>query len=129
MGEIGSPLVKSEPNAPLLYQPYPYPPTYPALSIDSMSSSTIKSGRRPGSPEIIGEIDTSPQHKMKKQKLSVGKAGAGRGVMAGVGHSLSADEITYTPITHRISKAKKGKKVHSCTFPGCPKVHIIPSTS
>lgn len=31
-------------------------------------------------------------------------------------------EITYTPTTHRISKAKKGKKVHACEFPGCPKV-------
>ena len=31
-------------------------------------------------------------------------------------------EITYTPTTHRISKAKKGKKVHACEFPGCNKV-------
>ncbi len=31
-------------------------------------------------------------------------------------------EITYTPTTHRISKAKKGKKVHACEFPGCTKV-------
>ncbi|KAL4797217.1 C2H2 finger domain protein [Aspergillus venezuelensis] len=30
--------------------------------------------------------------------------------------------ITYTPTTHRISKAKKGKRVHACEFPGCPKV-------
>ena len=29
--------------------------------------------------------------------------------------------ITYTPTTHRISKAKKGKKVHVCEF-GCGKV-------
>ena len=27
--------------------------------------------------------------------------------------------ITYTPTTHRISKAKKGKRVHACEFPGC----------
>ena len=32
------------------------------------------------------------------------------------------DTITYTPATHRISKAKKGKRVHACQFPGCPKV-------
>ena len=32
-----------------------------------------------------------------------------------------ANEITYTPTTHRISKAKKGKKVHVCEF-GCGKV-------
>ncbi|MCJ1244642.1 hypothetical protein MMC30_001841 [Trapelia coarctata] len=32
-----------------------------------------------------------------------------------------AEEITYTPTTHRISKAKKGKKVHVCEH-GCGKV-------
>ncbi|KAL8965467.1 MAG: hypothetical protein Q9183_003838, partial [Haloplaca sp. 2 TL-2023] len=31
-------------------------------------------------------------------------------------------EVTYTPTTHRISKAKKGKKVHVCEYPGCGKV-------
>ena len=31
-------------------------------------------------------------------------------------------EITYTPITHRPSKAKKGKKVHACEHPRCGKV-------
>ncbi|EAS36633.3 uncharacterized protein CIMG_01987 [Coccidioides immitis RS] len=30
--------------------------------------------------------------------------------------------ITYTPATHRISKAKKGKRVHLCQFPGCKKI-------
>ncbi|KAJ5504098.1 Zinc finger C2H2 [Penicillium fimorum] len=30
--------------------------------------------------------------------------------------------VTYTPTTHRISKAKKGKRVHACQFPGCEKV-------
>ena len=35
-----------------------------------------------------------------------------------------ASEITYTPTTHRISKAKKGKKVHVCEFPGCGKVWL-----
>lgn len=29
--------------------------------------------------------------------------------------------VTYTPITHRVSKAKKGKKVHICEY-GCGKV-------
>jgi hypothetical protein len=30
--------------------------------------------------------------------------------------------VTYTPTTHRISKAKKGKRVHACEYPGCNKV-------
>lgn len=29
--------------------------------------------------------------------------------------------VTYTPTTHRISKAKKGKKVHVCEY-GCGKI-------
>ncbi|MCJ1438141.1 hypothetical protein MMC27_007528 [Xylographa pallens] len=33
-----------------------------------------------------------------------------------------AGEITYTPTTHRISKAKKGKKVHVCEHPDCGKI-------
>ena len=38
------------------------------------------------------------------------------------GTMSAANEITYTPTTHRISKAKKGKKVHACEYPGCSKV-------
>jgi hypothetical protein len=34
----------------------------------------------------------------------------------------AAMAVTYTPTTHRISKAKKGKRVHACEFPGCNKV-------
>ncbi|KAL8935027.1 MAG: hypothetical protein Q9211_004920 [Gyalolechia sp. 1 TL-2023] len=34
----------------------------------------------------------------------------------------SPAEVTYTPTTHRISKAKKGKKVHACEHPGCNKI-------
>lgn len=30
--------------------------------------------------------------------------------------------VTYTPTTHRISKAKKGKRVHACQYPACGKV-------
>lgn len=30
--------------------------------------------------------------------------------------------VTYTPTTHRISKAKKGKRVHACQHDGCGKV-------
>lgn len=45
---------------------------------------------------------------------------AGRRCRARTGSVDTA--ITYTPATHRISKAKKGKRVHACQFPGCPKV-------
>jgi hypothetical protein len=32
--------------------------------------------------------------------------------------------LTYTPTTHRVSKAKKGKRVHACEYPGCNKVSV-----
>jgi len=38
-----------------------------------------------------------------------------------------AEEITYTPTTNRISKAKKGKKVHVCEY-GCGKVCTVDSS-
>lgn len=37
--------------------------------------------------------------------------------------------ITYTPTTGRISKAKKGKRVHACEHPGCGKVGHVDFTS
>lgn len=33
--------------------------------------------------------------------------------------------VTYTPATHRVSKAKKGKRVHACEYPGCNKVSLL----
>ncbi|KAJ6125921.1 hypothetical protein N7471_010414 [Penicillium samsonianum] len=33
--------------------------------------------------------------------------------------------ITYTPVTKHVSKAKKGKRVHACDYPGCSKVSIL----
>src|SRR5436190_23363336 len=36
--------------------------------------------------------------------------------------SETGPAVTYTPTTHRVSKAKKGKRVHLCEFPGCNKV-------
>jgi hypothetical protein len=35
----------------------------------------------------------------------------------------SEERVTYTPTTHRISKAKKGKPVHGC--PDCGKVSLM----
>ncbi|KAL8775100.1 MAG: hypothetical protein Q9209_000579 [Squamulea sp. 1 TL-2023] len=47
---------------------------------------------------------------------------ASRGPLANMsGSSDPAGEVTYTPTTHRVSKAKKGKKVHVCEHPGCGK--------
>ncbi len=42
------------------------------------------------------------------------------------GPSEPAEPTTYTPTTHRVSKAKKGKRVHACEFEGCDKVCALP---
>ena len=47
-------------------------------------------------------------------------------LLANYSHTLPVEDetpVSYTPTTHRISKAKKGKKVHVCEF-GCGKVMI-----
>lgn len=51
------------------------------------------------------------------------RSGANHGAIMQMSGTISPPhEITYTPTTHRISKAKKGKKVHACEYPGCTKV-------
>ena len=51
--------------------------------------------------------------------------GSSRDITAAMQRSLGPFEpepISYTPTTHRVSKAKKGKRVHACEYPGCDKV-------
>lgn len=69
------------------------------------------------------------QETHKRPRTSSNRAMSGRGSLQPATQPIPADEITYTPTTHRISKAKKGKKVHNCTFPGCPKVNVFAPTS
>ena len=38
----------------------------------------------------------------------------------------SSERPMYTPTTHRISKAKKGRRVHGCTYTDCGKVCVLP---
>ena len=52
------------------------------------------------------------------------QGGSRRPSASSMRHSSIALEapLTYTPTTHRVSKAKKGKRVHACEYPGCNKV-------
>lgn len=63
------------------------------------------------------------QKKSKGMSYRGSNANARGSVMTMPG--MIGGEITYTPTTHRISKAKKGKKVHACEFPGCTKVRDL----
>ncbi|CAL5866495.1 uncharacterized protein PFLUO_LOCUS704 [Penicillium psychrofluorescens] len=56
-----------------------------------------------GTPAIMNNMNNANQYR----------------ITSGVGMSLPT---TYTPTTHRVSKAKKGKRVHVCEYPRCQKV-------
>ena len=128
MGDLGSPAIKSEPNPASTYQPYIFHPPFSAMSNDQTSPPVQKPQRRAAPrSSVVGDGGCQPQQeKGKKQRSSSNRNSSGRGALSAAPHFLPGEEITYTPTTHRISKAKKGKKVHSCTFPGCPKVRILP---
>ena len=99
-------------------------PSAPSSTSDPQSSSTTSTRRRRAShsPTTMGATGASiEQDKPRKAKAAPNRSGAIRGSIMTMPHLLPGEEITYTPTTHRISKAKKGKKVHGCTFPGCPK--------
>ena len=114
------------------------PPTEAA----SLVQSSLSDGQSPG---LRGPSQrrTSPKSKTTRspparintsQAASKNSKSTSAGLRSGTNHSAIAamsgtispvHEITYTPTTHRISKAKKGKKVHACEFPGCEKVTIL----
>ncbi|KAJ5700498.1 hypothetical protein N7536_003511 [Penicillium majusculum] len=69
------------------------------------------------SPSVSSSSSPEPQHLASKSNMA-GRKNSMR-------TSSPADAtvpVTYTPTTHRISKAKKGKRVHACQYPACGKV-------
>lgn len=103
----------------------------PALSYSEQNSPSSRPPQRrqssfPASPnrspveKSKGAVRRRSNPKAASSNSREGPARASSGIM-----NDPASEITYTPTTHRISKAKKGKKVHACEYPGCTKVGII----
>ncbi|MDI1485195.1 MAG: hypothetical protein OHK93_000331 [Ramalina farinacea] len=94
----------------------------PALSSGDLTPSQTRLRRRYSqSPKDSINVGIHPEdEKPKRPRASTGRGG--RASVMARPHLMPGEEITYTPTTHRISKAKKGKKVHNCTFPGCPKI-------
>ena len=94
------------------------------------TSSAIKGGasnQQSSSLNSIGPGTESTGNAMERKAKPVAqktKETSGRSPSASNMPGIIDTEITYTPTTHRISKAKKGKKVHACTFPGCNKVRF-----
>lgn len=74
-----------------------------------------------------GNINTKQPLARSTKSMSAGvRERTSHGSLMNMTGTLSAaSEVTYTPTTHRISKAKKGKKVHACEYPGCSKVCFL----
>ena len=100
----------------------------PSSASDEKSTSSNPPRRRKQSsmsPGNMGASGPSGQPNRQRQKAKAlptrGRGESSRGLLMAMPGVID-QEITYTPTTHRISKAKKGKKVHACEFPGCNKV-------
>lgn len=111
--------------------------TGPSTASDERVASSKTARRRRSSSQspadAAGKSRESPKQRPKTKTMAY-RAGSGSGpasskgslvTMPGVALDAMGGEITYTPTTHRISKAKKGKKVHACEYPGCTKVRVI----
>ena len=109
----------------------------PSTASDEKVASSKTARRRRSSSQspadAAGKSRESPKQRPKTKTMAY-RAGSGPGsassrgslvTMPGVALDAMGGEITYTPTTHRISKAKKGKKVHACEYPGCTKVREI----
>lgn len=68
------------------------------------------------SPRLSTSPTPEPQRRASRSP-SIANESTAREGYSGITHP-----ITYTPTTNRISKAKKGKRVHACEYPGCDKV-------
>lgn len=102
-----------------------------AHSSASDEESTSSNPTRRRKPSSMSPTSNDPSSRPRESTRQRQKAkatsqrsaqGAGRGSTMMPGLMGQGEEITYTPTTHRISKAKKGKKVHACEYPGCKKV-------
>ena len=113
------------------------PSTGLSSASDEKTTSSKPSRRRRSSSkspaDATGNSKESPKQRQKTKTMPY-RAGSGSASGSSRGSLMTmpagaldpmGGEITYTPTTHRISKAKKGKKVHACEYPGCNKVRLV----
>lgn len=110
------------------------PPTGLSSASDGKRTASKSTRRRRSTSKSPADASEKPKDSPKprqKTKTMPYRAGSGSGSASSRGSLMTmpaatldpmGGEITYTPTTHRISKAKKGKKVHACEYPGCTKV-------
>ena len=96
----------------------------PSSASDEKSTSSNPTRRRKQTSMSADAPRESIRQRQKPKTIPTrGRGESSRSsIIAMPGLLDQTGEITYTPTTHRISKAKKGKKVHACEFPGCAKV-------
>lgn len=92
------------------------------------SSSTSSSDSAESSHTRSRKAIRSPRRRTSAsgvQAVEDEQSGSRRGSISSMRTSSAPLEgpVTYTPTTHRISKAKKGKRVHACEYGGCNKVY------
>ncbi|KAI4106283.1 MAG: hypothetical protein L6R37_002265 [Teloschistes peruensis] len=96
----------------------------------SITTTDNKYPRQPRASPNLGAHRSSagltgeqPRRRASKQTSLGARDRSSRGSSTTMSGPLDpTGDVTYTPTTHRISKAKKGKKVHVCEHPGCGKV-------
>lgn len=115
-------------SPPHLYQPRPSVSPSPASdALSSRSPSTTSTGTHPAtsisSPVTLGAA-TKPVRATSKKKhpTSTKAASTDTSTMTTISTSSSKDG---TAPAQRVSRAKKGKRVHACNHPGCDKVGVF----
>lgn len=129
--------VTSEPSSPILFE-------QSATVLFSRPSTHQRRRRLSGSPRGISSAhsptqDTPTLHRSPVVPDSPASPVEGSGLAHGSRSrreststmrtsSISIDGAPGSTPTGRVSKAKKGKRVHACGFPGCGKVGCLPCT-
>ncbi|KAE8349180.1 hypothetical protein BDV28DRAFT_141743 [Aspergillus coremiiformis] len=88
------------------------------------SLTALNSPRNPSRP-LASASSTSPAQNPSNNLKSPSSPSGRKSTTTMRCTNVQADiplPITYTPTTHRISKARKGKRVHACEYPGCHKI-------
>lgn len=86
------------------------------------SSAERNSNSNPQSTNHIVSVPNSPSSSSSPEPHASTSTMVGRKNVRRSPQTDASMAVTYTPTTRRISKAKKGKRVHACEFPGCNKV-------
>lgn len=123
--EIRDAIHVQQSSPPHVYQPRPSLSTSPASeALSSRSPSSTSTGTHPAisisSPVILGATTKTTRATTKKKHPTSTKAtSTDKSAMTTVSTSSVKDG---TAPTQRISRAKKGKRVHACNHSGCDKV-------